>query len=244
MLIIFAFMWVCAARASDGNMLEARVVELESARQAGEERARQATADLRRELEEVKLARQADADLRKEVEEIKQARQADSDLRRELEKVKLARQADADLRKEVEELKLARQADADLRKEVEEIKRLRRGDADLIAELKKLIQSEIGEMSFCEMGTHQTTKGSTVTQGAGGNGFDETVNIPFGRTFKRIPKVSVSISQFHRNQQSSGDRGWSLTVQASSLTTESFNLYLKGGDTHIPSLTAAWIACV
>ena len=89
------------------------------ARQAGEQRARQATAELRKELEEVKLARQADADRHAEEEE-------------------RARQADADLRKEVEEIKRARQADA------EEIKRLRRGDADLIAELKKLIQSEIG----------------------------------------------------------------------------------------------------
>jgi len=193
MLMIFAFMCVCAARApTDGNMLEARVVELESARQAGEERARKATADLRR---------------------------------------------------EVEELKKARQADADLRKQVEEIKRLRRGDADLIAELKKLIQSEIGEMSFCEMGTHLTAKGSTVTQQTGGIGFTETVNIPFGRTFKRIPKVSVSISQFVRIQQK-GDPGWGLTVQARGPTTDSFALFLQGYNTKIDSLTAAWIACV
>ena len=98
-------------------------------------------------------------------------------------------------------------------------------------------------MSFCEVGTHKTTKGETVPQDAGGISFEETVNIPFGRTFKRIPKVSVSISEFRRDQQS-GDKYWGLTVQASSLTTESFNLYLNGGDTLIPSLTAAWIACV
>jgi len=228
MLIIFAFMCVCAARApSDGNMHEAR--------QAGEERALQATADLRKKVEEIERARQADADLRRELEEVKQARQADAD--RHAEEEERARQADADLRKEVEEIKRARQADA------EEIKRLRRGDADLIAELKKLIQSEIGEMSFCEMGTHRTTKGQQVTQTSTGAGFEETVNIPFGRTFKRIPKVSVSISQFARNQQSS-DRYWGLTVRASSLTTDSFDLYLLGDDTYIGSLTAAWIACV
>ena len=98
-------------------------------------------------------------------------------------------------------------------------------------------------MSFCEVGTHQTAKGNKVTQDPNGVGFDETVNIPFGRTFKRIPKVSVSISQFERYQQSS-DQNWGLTVQASSLTTDSFDLYLKGYDTRIDSLTAAWIACV
>ena len=98
-------------------------------------------------------------------------------------------------------------------------------------------------MSFCEMGTHRTEKGRTVKQYSGGNGFDETVNISFGRTFKRIPKVSVSISEFRRNEQSA-DHSWGLTVKASNPTTDSFNLYLEGYDTHIEKLTAAWIACV
>ena len=79
-----------------------RLVFFFQARQAGEERARQATADLRRELEEVKLARQADADRHAQEEE--RARQADADLRKEVVEIKRLRRGDADLIAELKKL--------------------------------------------------------------------------------------------------------------------------------------------
>jgi len=131
---------------------------------------------------------------------------------------------------------------------MQEIKRLRRNniDSDVIADLKALIRSEIhsykGNMSECEMGTKTTTKGAKVKQSAGGEGFKDTIKIPFGRNFKRIPKVSVAISGFERTQQS-GDAYWGLRVEAMNAKTDSFNLYLEGTGTKVDSLTASWIAC-
>merc|ERR1712168_589311 len=139
------------------------------------------------------------------------------------------------------EAKRARQADADLHAEMQEIKRLRRNniDSDVIADLKALIRSEIhsykGNMSECEMGTKKTTKGAGVKQSTGGVGFKDTIKIPFGRTFRRIPKVSVAISGFERTQQS-GDAYWGLRVEAMNAKTDSFNLYYEGIGTRVGSL--------
>jgi len=141
-----------------------------------------------------------------------------------------------------------RQADADLHAEMQEIKRLRRNniDSDVIADLKALIRSEIhsykGNMSECEMGTKTTKKGAGVKQSSTGEGFKDTIKIPFGRSFKRIPKVSVAISQFERLQQKS-DPQWGLKVEARNPKTDSFDLYFEGVSTSIISLTASWIAC-
>jgi len=201
MLVFFALLLVCSARASTNRTL----------------------------LEDL-------------AEEVKQQRQADEDLRAEIDEIKRARQS------EVEEVKRARQADADLRAAMQEIKRLRRNniDSDVIADLKALIRSEIhsykGNMSECEMGTKKTTKGAKVKQTTTGSGFTDTIKIPFGRTFKRIPKVSVAISQFFRSQQS-GDPQWGLIVEARDPKTDSFTLYLEGVSTEVDSLTASWIAC-
>merc|ERR1712168_1244725 len=136
-----------------------------------------------------------------------------------------------------------RQADADLHAEMQEIKRLRRNniDSDVIADLKALIRSEIhsykGNMSECEVGTKKTTKGKGKTQTSGGVGFTDTIPISFGRNFKRVPKVSVAISEFIRSQQSS-DPWWGLRVEARNLKTDSFRLYLEGVSTRVESLTA------
>jgi len=97
-------------------------------------------------------------------------------------------------------------------------------------------------MSECEVGTKKTTKGAGVKQTSSGVGFKDTIKIPFGRTFKRIPRVSVAISGFERTQQS-GDPYWGLRVEAMNPKTDSFNLYLEGISTKVDSLTASWIAC-
>merc|ERR1712168_151607 len=168
-----------------------------------------------------------------------------------LQEIKHAHQANAYLRAEMHELKRARladeEADAGLRAEVQEIKRLRREDADIIADLKKLIRSEIdshkGNKSACEMGTKRTTKGASIKQDSSGTGFVDNIKIPFGRAFKRIPKVSVAISEFRHDGRKNEDGYWGLKVAATSLKTDSFNLYLNGVDSKIDSLTASWIAC-
>merc|ERR1719167_12278 len=76
-----------------------------------------------------------------------------------------------------------------VREEMHEIKRLRRYniDADIIADLKSLIRSEIhshkGNTSECDVGTKTVT-----TKDEDADGFTDTIPIPFGRNFKRIPK--------------------------------------------------------
>ena len=90
------------------------------------------------------------------------------------------------------------------------------------------------------MGNHMTSKGAISE---GNLRFELTKKVTFEKPFERTPKVIASISGFTRSQQGTSEFWWGIGVEASKVTTSSFDLYMSGYGTKVTLLTATWIAC-